>query len=841
MNKAQIKVTRTSIKKHSIDVPKDVQEFLRSSGFHDFDKQIVGDIVKIPAKALPTGNSIELSFQRPRTHDGKFRRLGLSITLVNELSLEPESSFEFIKDEEGTLCIKIVDVGAELSLNPKKDDQNHLENDVGVTPSQSTESNIKFPDRFLDWQSSKPGAVRRPFSDRNSRPLGPEIVLETVLVRRLQTLSEHLTSSSRSEDWVKPRGIFLVGGAGNGKSDALESFLHHLAEKTKDSQKSLSNLSGKFGQNKRRITIDISVDLLGLDIGFKKIEIIQDATEGDGSSKGAGELLLADLAMVDDKDVLLICCINRGILEAARLAAFQNKNQVDSMSAQLKFLKICTELIDPHAFGQKCWPSEEGYYIWPLDIETLVEDNDIPVFQQLLEFCIDEETRWSKDCLDLGDSSAIAYNRSILLDRDAKENLCELLSDYEILSGAKWTFRELFSLISHILTGGGLRLNDVKPSALAKELMLPAPNSTPKKLIESTCDTLRATLPQLLFPNWPNTDEFNAAVKELAKKAPDGGLKLLKNFCSYLRKRKNTKAKLPVEQTLRGDWSSQLDPILGMDFELHGEDSFISEREIEDAFGINIRTGIEAVESVWPNLFGEIERSFLELLSKIETEELRALLDQNASPLIQEKTKLVKSWLRQLSLSVVKRFLGVRFSQGYESEKIRFFKRHLNDRSLLKEIKNSFARILGEGNDDFLRVELNLGLCQPRGLFINDGILLEAQIPDVDFEIIKQIEERPGGDAVQFRFNYGLNKSVAIPFSFELFKQISAQRWKLIPSCLDPMTVGFMERFRMNLDGQAVRSWNSPHGRIKIVAKGAETETIFKGKYKDFEEGVGDE
>ena len=176
--------------------------------------------------------------------------------------------------------------------------------------------------------------------------------------------------------------------------------------------------------------------MLGLDIGFKKIEIIQDATEGDGSSKGAGELLLADLAMVDDKDVLLICCINRGILEAARLAAFQKKDHNDSMSAQLKFLKICTELIDPHAFGQKCWPSEEGYYIWPLDIESLVDDNDIPVFQQLLEFCIDDETRWSKDCLDLGDSSAIAYNRSILLDRDAKENLCELLSDYEILSGA---------------------------------------------------------------------------------------------------------------------------------------------------------------------------------------------------------------------------------------------------------------------------------------------------------------------------------------------------------------------------------------------------------------------
>ena len=72
-------------------------------------------------------------------------------------------------------------------------------------------SDIKFPDRFLDWQSSKPGAVRRPFSDRNIRPLGPEIVLETVLVRRLQTLSEQLTSSPRSECWVKPKGIFLVG------------------------------------------------------------------------------------------------------------------------------------------------------------------------------------------------------------------------------------------------------------------------------------------------------------------------------------------------------------------------------------------------------------------------------------------------------------------------------------------------------------------------------------------------------------------------------------------------------------------------------------------------------
>ena len=103
---AIVKVTRNSINKHIVDVPKGVQEFLRSSGFHDFNNQVVGEVVKIKVKALPTGNLIELSFQRPRTHDGKFRRLGVSSDLINELSLEPESSFEFFKDQEGVLCIK---------------------------------------------------------------------------------------------------------------------------------------------------------------------------------------------------------------------------------------------------------------------------------------------------------------------------------------------------------------------------------------------------------------------------------------------------------------------------------------------------------------------------------------------------------------------------------------------------------------------------------------------------------------------------------------------------------------------------------------------------------------
>ena len=291
-----------------------------------------------------------------------------------------------------------------------------------------------FPNRFLDWQSSRPGSVRRPFTDRGSRPLGPDKVLKTGLVRKLEEIAKELIQQE-----VKPKGIFLVGGAGNGKSDALEQFLIELAEHSSDPDGSKTELGKIFSQKIRKLSIEVSSDLNGLKIGFDKITIVQDATEGDSSNKNAGSLLLEDLAEIENGQNLLVCCINRGILEAARQEA--NSHGGGKHKAAKKFLDTCTNVIDPLAYGKPCWPTEEGHYIWPLDLESLVGECAEPVILQMLEVCADGTGGWESSVTDKADKSAISYNRIFLDNESKRKNFANLLHVFEVLSGERWSFR----------------------------------------------------------------------------------------------------------------------------------------------------------------------------------------------------------------------------------------------------------------------------------------------------------------------------------------------------------------------------------------------------------------
>src|SRR5690242_16376078 len=79
-----------------------------------------------------------------------------------------------------------------------------------------------FPSGLLEWAGNRGGGVRRLFDPRSGRP--GEAVFETSLLHRLR-------------DWVKrvargepgtPRVVLLVGGPGNGKTEAVEATAEQL-------------------------------------------------------------------------------------------------------------------------------------------------------------------------------------------------------------------------------------------------------------------------------------------------------------------------------------------------------------------------------------------------------------------------------------------------------------------------------------------------------------------------------------------------------------------------------------------------------------------------------------
>ncbi len=770
---------------------------------------------------LLNGELIPYFFARWDSSDPQFRFLGAGRILDHE----DDQPTVFSSGEQTTTikltlqCLGQQSVSSQLeetqSAFPKTNEEN-----------QASDSMLSYPDRFLAWQSSKPGAVRRPFTARDSRPLGPDGVLKTGLVHKLEELVENLCTKQKPEGWIKPKGIFLVGGAGNGKSDGLEEFLNCLARKCQNSAAAISRLESIFSEKKRKLVIDLTDDLQGLDIGFDQIEVVQDATEGDGSENTSGDLLLKELDSLGDGETLLICNINRGILEGARMASAKH----GSSSSILDFLDECTSVIDPLAYGKECWPSRSGFYIWPLDLESLVGECEVPVFTQLLEHCIDSKNSWSEELISLGNESSIACNRSNLADPSCKANLCRLLNDFELLSGERWTFRDLFSLLSYLLTGGFRRGESQLPSEVAISLSLPPESASPLKRVNDTLDALRTTIPQLLFPNWPAF----AQVKKANEKMGSNNV-LFGHLMAYLQKVPLPEPRLPVERILRNEWSEMLDPALGMDFEISLEGKNLTEAELEDSFAVSVSRGFSRIEELDTGLLGNIEKAFLKLLIDIEEEEIKKSLMQDSGPAEQSTARSLQAWLRKFGLVVVKRFIGFKFGHGHESNSIRFFQDNICNYRLLMEICEDFEKLLGDGDVSSLKVELNLGLCQPRGLFRDRGIMLEASPPRVRHELLEAIPQRPSPDSAKFLFDCRDGKKpIVIPFTFQLFKRLAAHRENLVPACLDPMIRGFMDRYRMLLDGKAVRSWSGLE-RERITIKFAGERDLFRGYLENFE------
>ena len=82
----------------------------------------------------------------------------------------------------------------------------------------------KFPKGLLSRSGLKQGGVRKPFQRESGRPTGEQI--STPLVSRLNKWVDGIVSPS--EHSKHPRSILLVGGPGNGKTDAVEGCIEKL-------------------------------------------------------------------------------------------------------------------------------------------------------------------------------------------------------------------------------------------------------------------------------------------------------------------------------------------------------------------------------------------------------------------------------------------------------------------------------------------------------------------------------------------------------------------------------------------------------------------------------------
>ena len=281
--------------------------------------------------------------------------------------------------------------------------------------------------------------------------------------------------------------------------------------------------------------------------------------------------------------------------------------------------------------------------MWPMDIESLAWGEAMPADEIILSSV--DEAAWSIEVVSRGSECVLAQNRERLSNQKNRNELARFLRGYEVVSGSLWSFRNLFSLLGFVLSGGSTLREDEVPSQLSQRLVAVDSNLSASELTRVRFERLRSCYEQQLFPRLPEATWFKASVKQHFSDISE-----LVTLSEYLATAGDYSSKYSVENVLAGEWSNWLDPA---------------------------RERSEAVESVFN---GSISRGSASDLSSIETQGLSSLLlARKVSGVLtsegirEDKYVAAKAdlFLRRLAAVFVKRSLGcgAAFSRGQTSRR----------------------------------------------------------------------------------------------------------------------------------------------------------------------------
>ena len=146
-----------------------------------------------------------------------------------------------------------------------------------------------FPNAFFSWSGSSDGAVKRPFEANEIRLIDP---IQTRVVERLNHWGESIVAGMAA-----PRSVFLVGGPGNGKSDAVEGTIRKLGSLMDCPGEVEEHFRAEFGKHLDQKILPRKVALQKKIGSYMGLQLVQDATVGDSERPGSTpQELLEDLS-----------------------------------------------------------------------------------------------------------------------------------------------------------------------------------------------------------------------------------------------------------------------------------------------------------------------------------------------------------------------------------------------------------------------------------------------------------------------------------------------------------------------------------------------------------------
>lgn len=701
---------------------------------------------------------------------------------------------------------------------------------ANVGNTQDTGGAPLYPAGLLDWAGHRGGGVRRLFDPSSGRPGGT--IFETNLLSRLRDWARRIADSDPSV----PRVVLLVGGPGNGKTEAVEAAIDQLDDALGCEGRLASSLDRSYhppeGETVPR--------LVSVDAGDHaqpqrnlQINIVQDASVG-GRLQASLLVEELDAALSATPQAAYLCCVNRGVLDDAMIHAIDAglpKSQ-DLLEAVVRAVSLAPD-------APSCWPLQDypGVAAWPMDAESLIEPTDngdeapaAAVLQQALD-----PARWLEPgtCV-AGSSCPFCSSRKVLAGRRETESLLRLLRWFELGTGKRLAFRDLFSVTSYLLAGSGVseRGASADPCAWAAALVEADKQAQirgrPKREVSGALFWLVAAQYQhALFHRWERgvAASLLADIKELGLRDDNTAMGL--HF--FLQSRANGYIPAPIAQLLDG-FVELLDPAMSSPdavVTLWGGSVALGEFDVR--FSRSVREGLDYAAGF--RALSHNERALLERLS--------ALDELLSNPKVRRKrptaANRVQRILRDFACRITRRSVGARNGIVPDAATLEAFQRVVADAGghghELREIATQVEELLNDGYNFNVSLTTTFGQPLPpprrratlvvsrRRVFPRDSAYAGRPRPSICF-----LDIEVGA----------LPQPIAL--TYDLFKAVTDLESGLSPASLPRSVLALLDTTRARIAGSIVRDPDVRERPTIVIGEGITVER-HRGRFDSLKRG----
>lgn len=648
---------------------------------------------------------------------------------------------------------------------------------------------------MLSWHGHDRGGVHVPFQGNN--PLGP-LPLETNLIAKLRN-----TAQSIANGVSVPRWLFLVGGPGNGKSEAIQDFLTQLDQQLGMNGSLVGVLKQKFSPAPlvpRRVELtrsDIASSEFANRVG--RLVVLQDATATEDPYGNAARQLandIADLLTTPESPIpVYVVCANRGLLARALKEAYRiwrTNNDVTKLLAEMiKASGLGVEALVPEPERPSCWPLSSNPQVacWPLDLESLLLPSDAgtSAVEQIITVAVSEnEWEASGRCTDCDAASLCPFRQNAIWLREplSRGKLLALLRHGELATGQRWNFRDTFSLAAEILVG---QWDDFDGADHPCEWVhvhaksMTGSTSYQQKLVSSYL-MLQHLYPQALFHKVWLQEAAEGCIKDVVDW---NGQNISRSVMDILYTSTPSSLK-PIRERLLEDYT-RLDPA---GFTPTKADHPL--RLIEDVYSQSIELGNDVGSN--PRL-AYVEEIFLGLLEDAEKEWDWELLSRSA-----HHAHRVIALLRRLASTLVKRSVGTRLGHHANEDYLKDFDAALYDQGRLSQVIDAIRPLLGGDRFKFDPLQ-SFGQPQSESEKL---VTLSSYIPGIRaYPASLGTSQAPKHDIPFFRLS---DTAYSIPITFDFYLALRLRKEGCAGSSLPASVRASIDRVRHRIAGQLLRS-----------------------------------